>query len=216
MMKARGALVGAMTAGALFMAVIGPTVASAEDVSETLARCQNIDTAAAARITLCSQLVDNGALATELRAEALLNRGDAQEDAGDDEAALKDYTAAIALNPDYPAPYGYRGALHERLDRFEEAVKDFTVVLKDRPDDRDVLHARARSYLVLGKPVESAKDYDALVKLDGKDIEALLGRGAAREELGDKAGATADYRAVLALEAENTDAKEALDRLGSG
>ncbi|MFZ4807237.1 MAG: tetratricopeptide repeat protein [Hyphomicrobiaceae bacterium] len=216
MIKAKGALLGAMTAGAAVLTSFGAPVASAQDMGDVLVRCQNIDTAAKARIELCSQLVDSRSADAELRAEALLNRGDAHEDAGDDEAALKDYSAAIALNPDYPAPYGYRGALHERLDRFEEAVKDFTVVLRDRPDDRDVLHARARSYLVLGKAAESAKDYDALVKLDGKDIEALLGRGAAREEIGDKAGATADYRAVLGLEAENADAKQGLDRLGSG
>jgi len=216
MIKARVALVGAITASALFIAVMEPSIARAEEPGDILVRCQNIDTAAKARIGLCSQLVDNGTLAAELRAEALLNRGDAHEDVGEDEAALKDYSAAIALNPEYPAPYGYRGALHERLDRFEEAVKDFSVVLKARPDDRDVRHARARSYLVLGNAAEAVKDYDILVKSDASDVDALLGRGAAREDIGDAVGAKADYRAVLMIEAENTDAKEALDRLGSG
>jgi tetratricopeptide (TPR) repeat protein len=206
----------AALAAASFFLISPVPHAVAQDAGDLLGRCQSEDVQSRQRVEACSKLVGDTKLEADLRAEALLNRGVAYEDLGKDAEALGDYTSAIALNPDYPAPYGYRGALHERLGRHDEAIKDHSVVLKLLPDDYDALHARGRSYLIVGNSKAALGDFEQLLKLDAKDPDALVGRAFAREDLGDKAGALADFKAALGIEPDNEDAKEGVDRLRGG
>lgn len=206
----------AALAAASFFVVAPVSFAVAQDAGDLLGRCQSEDLPSRQRVEACSKIVGNAKLEADLRAEALLNRGVAYEDLGKDAEALGDYTAAIALNPDYPAPYGYRGALHERVGRHDDAIKDHSSVLQLLPDDFDALHARGRSYLIVGNARAALGDFEQLLKLDAKDSDALVGRAFAREDLGDKVGALADFKAALGIEPDNEDAKEGLERLRGG
>lgn len=191
-------------------------MADASEVSDLFARCQNEDTAAKARVELCSKLIDDKSLDAGLRAEALLARGIVREDLNEDAAALDDYTKAIELNPEYPALFSFRGSLYEKLGRYEEAVKDTNEVLRLQPGDADALHTRARSYHILGNLDGALADYMALVEKDPKDAEALIGRASVREDLGKTAEAIADFQSALAIDPQNEDAKEGLSRLRGG
>lgn len=198
----------------LFAASLMTSAAAlAEGVPELLAVCQNEETAAKTRVEMCTRLVDDKTIEADLRAEALLNRGVAREELGEDEAALADYTKAIELNAEYPAFFGYRGMLYEKLGRYDEAIKDSTEVLRLLPGDYDALHSRARSYYIVGNLKASLADYAALVSADPKDVDALVGRGSVYEDLGQKKEAVADFKAALKLDSANEDAKEGLARL---
>src|SRR5262245_27055246 len=70
--------------------------ALAQAVAEQLATCKRENGSTPARIAACSWIVDNAKDNEDLRAEAHLQRGVLLELAGDKEAALKDYSEAIA------------------------------------------------------------------------------------------------------------------------
>ena len=96
---------------ACLLLLAGPGViahASANEIAEALAQCQDEDKAAELRARACTFLITTRSVEDNIRAEALLNRGAVQSEAGDTDAAIVDFTEAIRLNPQYPAPYSHR------------------------------------------------------------------------------------------------------------
>lgn len=64
------------------------------------------------------------------------NRGFANRRVGNNAAAERDYTRAIALDPDYFQAYNNRGAVRRRLCKFEEAASDYQRATELKPDYR--------------------------------------------------------------------------------
>ncbi len=50
------------------------------------------------------------------------------------EAALEDFTRAIAADSEHPLAYQHRGTLHVMQHRYDEAIADFQAVLQHQPD----------------------------------------------------------------------------------
>jgi tetratricopeptide (TPR) repeat protein len=76
----------------------------------------------------------NAALAGDMsqndRAGTLVNRGMLQAAAGNQDAAIADYSAALARNPDMAEGYMNRGAALLRASRYQEARADFDRALE--------------------------------------------------------------------------------------
>jgi len=73
--------------------------AASED--RNMAACAELGVDPAAHIAACTAVIDSSAASPHDRATALNNRGVTRSQQGDLEAAIADYTAAIALNPRY-------------------------------------------------------------------------------------------------------------------
>jgi tetratricopeptide (TPR) repeat protein len=70
-----------------------------------LAACAELGVDPAAHIATCTSVIDDAAASPHDRAIALNNRGVTRMQQGDNDGAIADYTAAIAINPQYDAAF---------------------------------------------------------------------------------------------------------------
>ena len=77
------------------------------------------------------------------------------------EAALSDFTAAVALDPKLAHALANRGYLLNRLGRFDQAFADFARALALAPHDDDVRYHAALVELLHGRWGEGFPHYDA-------------------------------------------------------
>jgi tetratricopeptide (TPR) repeat protein len=73
---------------------------------------------------------------------------------------------AIALNPEYPSPYGNRSALHLKQNRFAEALADAETAYKLKPDEPDILAGLAVAHYAAGNVEKSLELWHVLLKLE--------------------------------------------------
>ena len=98
--------------------------------------------------------MDKGERATEL-----FNEGKKHYEHGDIERAMRSYSMAIRLNPDYLDAYYNRGVIYEETGNFEQAIEDFTETLRVNPDYADAYYHRGLAYLELGEVNEAMSDF---------------------------------------------------------
>jgi tetratricopeptide (TPR) repeat protein len=149
--------------------------ASANEIAQALARCQDEDKAAEVRARACTVLIGNKSIEDDIRAEAFLNRGAAQQEAGDTDAAIADFTDAIRLNPSYPAPYAHRADAYQEKGRLELALADLTTVIGLLPDDADSYADRGDIHALLGNRERAIADFTAALKRDTRNEQARDG-----------------------------------------
>lgn len=188
-------------------------VRGAPSAAEDLAACQNDDGDLQKRIDICTRVIEDTAQIAEIRAEAHLNRGIALETQDEDEKAIVDYTAAIALNPDYGVLYHYRGLAYERTEQYDLALADYNKAIQLDPEDADALFFRAQAYFDNEEYDRAMADYNEVLKLAPTDAEAYAGRGDVFEAQGQLDKAIADFRKAIELEPDNEEALAGLKRL---
>jgi tetratricopeptide (TPR) repeat protein len=66
---------------------------------------------------------------------AYYNRGVARHEQGDLDAAIQDYTKAIALNPQHTWAYNNRGVARSDQGDLDAAIEDYTTAIKLNPQD---------------------------------------------------------------------------------
>jgi tetratricopeptide (TPR) repeat protein len=140
--------------------------ASNDEIAEALATCQAEDKIAELRARACTLIIATGELEADLRAEALLNRGIVRQEANDLDGAIADFSAAIELNPGYPALYAHRAGAYEAKEQLDLALADFTTVIRLVPDDADAYASRGDIHVRLAEYEKAQSDYRAALKLD--------------------------------------------------
>jgi tetratricopeptide (TPR) repeat protein len=123
-------------------------------------------------------------------------RGDAhQENAGPLEGmdkrelrlAIDDYTASIAIDPDYGPVYKSRGATYGLLKDDANLVKDYTRAIELAPvPSARLFEVRARALRSLHKNNEAVKDLTDAIKLKPRDANLYRQLSAVYMELGEK------------------------------
>lgn len=114
-------------------------------------------------------------------ADAFVNRCVAYEDKGQAELAVKDCTAAIALNPTDAVAYNDRGVAYEKTGNIDGALADYSKAIELDPSYRDAFANRAVLYDHKGDKELAIADYRAALAKnpapgDRKDIESALER----------------------------------------
>jgi tetratricopeptide (TPR) repeat protein len=118
--------------------ILAAPVSAAAPATDILAGNQaaeagNLDQA----IKLFSKAIDSKKLSKENLAIAYNNRGSAYDDKGNIEQAVRDYTKAIEINPEYDAAYYNRSFAQERKGRLPQALADMEKAARLVPDDPD-------------------------------------------------------------------------------
>jgi tetratricopeptide (TPR) repeat protein len=108
---------------------------------------------------------------------AFNSRGNAYSQKSDLGNALKEYDAAIKLNPKDPQAYNNRGVLHLNQGQFAPAAQDFTAALKADPQDAAAYNNRGNANFHLGKMDSAIQDFGSAIKLDPRYPGAYQSRG---------------------------------------
>lgn len=115
---------------------------------------------------------------------ALVNRGIAFRRAGDTELALRDYDAAIRLNPGAADAFNNRGnALRAQRD-LPRAMDDYNEAIRLDPHYAHAFNNRGIIFLELGEVEQAIEDFDRAIAEDPLYANAFRSRALARMEQG--------------------------------
>jgi tetratricopeptide (TPR) repeat protein len=116
-----------------------PVAASRASVGEanvqaSMATCSELGGEDAPRIAACTAVIQSSDATADLRAKALNNRGVLQALQGDQDRAIDDYDAAIAVNPGYAAAFYNRGKAWRRKGDAARAEADSAEAVRLDPN----------------------------------------------------------------------------------
>jgi tetratricopeptide (TPR) repeat protein len=117
------------------------------------------------------------------------------------EAAIADYTRAIAIDPGYSDAWYYRGQVKSVLGRYNGAIADFSRVIALEPKSPFAYYSRGMAKLKLKRYTSAIPDFDRSIAIDSAyvSVAAFYNRGIAKNFLGRFAEAVADYDRVIKL-----------------
>ena len=155
-------------------------------------------------IAACTQLIEGMADQPTSKADrsiAHFNRGAAHSGQRNYVSALRDYNAAITLNPRLANAYNGRGVVLALTGRHAPAIEDYGRALAIDPDFADALNNRADALRELGEFDRALADLDRLITLRPDFADAYYTRGELRLDQGDLARAQADIERAIRLDA---------------
>ena len=138
--------------------------------------------------------------------ESYYQRGNAQLDLGNYEAAVDDYSAVLQQDPNNVAAYFNRGLAYLQLSQFMKAVDDYTKVISINPNDVDAYYQRGLAYQQFNKHTEAIADYTQAIQLNPEDVTALMNRGLSFSAAGDKQTAIDDFTQAIRIDPNNSQA----------
>jgi tetratricopeptide (TPR) repeat protein len=92
---------------------------------------------------------------------------------GDLDRAVRDFSEAIRIDPNYPDGYLARGQTYFKLGQTEQAIADYSAALAHDPQHAAALRARAMVHLYLGKNDLALADLSKAIELGEKDPRLL-------------------------------------------
>lgn len=147
---------------------------------------------AADKIQACTAAAQNDTLTPEQRSVAYSIRGDAQDEAGDVTAALRDYGSALELDEENPAALLGRGRIlvaSGQLDAAEPVLRR-AIELHQSGEANDLV---GQIMVRRGEFVEAITFFNSALNQEPRSATALAGRARAKQRLGDIDGAANDY-----------------------
>ena len=111
------------------------------------------------------------------------NRGVALGKAGESQAALADFAAAIKLNPHFSRAYNNRGSLLSDLGQYDEALRDFNKAIELDPASAGAYDNRGNALARQGKPEQALLDYKRSLEIEPTQAIVYNNRASAYFEL---------------------------------
>ena len=141
-----------------------------------------------------------------ISAETYLLWGNAKYRIGDHLGAIKDYTVAIRLKPDYTLAYNNRAATKVSLGQHFAAISDYDIAIRLKPDFAEVYDNRGVAKGKLGEFSAAISDIDIALRLKPDYANAYYNRGCVKDKLGQHFGAISDYDIAISLKPDFTEA----------
>jgi tetratricopeptide (TPR) repeat protein len=147
-------------------------------------------------------------------AKSFYNRGTESYGKRDYEAAIRNLSEAIRLEPKAPDAYFNRGLSFRRLQRIDEAITDFTEAIRLYPDQQPAYYAERCNARIVNQ------DYDGAIADGTKEIavspdaaEGYFLRGLAHHLRGDLNEAFADVVQGLRIDPDYPHARRLLNEI---
>ena len=121
------------------------------------------------------------------------DRGITYSEKGDYGNAIKDYTKAIELQPDYASAYYNRGVAYGQKGDYGNAIKDYTKAIELQPNYADAYNNRGVAYGQKGDYDKAIEDLTRAIGLKPNYARAYNNRGIAYRRKRDKVRARADF-----------------------
>jgi lipoprotein NlpI len=145
----------------------------------------------------CSLAIATGAPGGLSRASLLSLRGRAYLESGARRAAIADFDAALALNPNSALAFNERGRAHHAGGDNRRAIADYDAALRLFPFYGAAFRNRGTAYLFEGRLTAAVADFDAALKGVNYDPASHVLRGIARYFQGRYADAARDLTAAI-------------------
>jgi tetratricopeptide (TPR) repeat protein len=87
-----------------------------------------------------------------------IRRGNAYDELANHEAAIEDYSSAIALDGDRALAFYHRGLAHNQLENHQAAVEDYTETIRIEPTFAEAFYSRGITYLNLESREDALAD----------------------------------------------------------
>jgi serine/threonine protein kinase/regulator of sirC expression with transglutaminase-like and TPR domain len=142
-------------------------------------------------------------LPQKLKAAHIYNRGVDKSDRKDYQAAVKDFTEALQINPNYAEALSKRCHCHLMLGDRLRAMQDCTQALQVASNFAQAYQAytnRGIARLSLGDAQGAIADYSQAIQINPKHALAFNNRGQVKDRMGDKEGAIQDFTQAIKVE----------------
>jgi tetratricopeptide (TPR) repeat protein len=113
--------------------------------------------------------------------------------------AIREYTRAIALDPQLSQAYSNRGNTYLLLGNFDQAITDCDEAIALRPDDGVAYFTRGIAYSARGQANEALSDLTKAIELHTNEAQAYYYRSFVYVELGKQEAAVQDLHNALEL-----------------
>ncbi len=118
--------------------------------------------------------------------------------------AIKDFSRALAINPNYIDALINRGSAYSQLGRFNDALIDFNHALQFEKKDPELYNKRGEVYIQNNMYDQAIKDFTAAVVLNPMFSDAYLNRGRAYSEKGMPDEAMADFNHAIKADSDHS------------
>jgi tetratricopeptide (TPR) repeat protein len=147
-----------------------------------------------------TEAIDSGELPEEQAHLFHTARGYARAAEGDFQAAIDDYSLALAKKPGYaPAAYN-RGNAYFHQHRYDLAIGDYSKALEADVDDVRSLNNRGAAWFKKGNLQSALANYTMALAVTSEDPDLFLNRGKVFEALGEADKAREDFLQVKKLD----------------
>ncbi|MCU0518516.1 MAG: tetratricopeptide repeat protein [Oscillatoria sp. Prado101] len=138
----------------------------------------------------------------EMSAEDLFNKGMNKIETADYKGAIEDFTQALALQPNMPDAYYFRGLARDLLEDNQGALQDYSEAIRLTPSGQDSTYAynnRGTVYAEMQDYQKAIEDYDRAVQSDPTNANAYYNRALAHIALKDSNSALSDLKKAADL-----------------
>ena len=125
------------------------------------------------------------------------NRGNANLENGDADAAIDDFTKVISLNGDESNVYIARGSAYQDLKDNESCLRDLSRAIALDPNNAKAFSNRGTVHATMKNYDLALRDFERAIAVDSSNLLVYLTRAGVREYTGDKQGALEDYRTIV-------------------
>ncbi|MDY6901246.1 MAG: tetratricopeptide repeat protein [Cyanobacteriota bacterium] len=139
-------------------------------------------------------------------AKQLYQQGLANYKNSDYKQAIKLFSQAIRINPEYSSAYNLRGDAYYRLGNYEKSQQDSSAAIRSNPNDANAYYDRAFSLYLAGEFNGAIIDYNQAIKLNPDFANAYYGRALARYEIQENDKAIEDLNQAIAINPKLTSA----------
>jgi len=149
------------------------------------------------------------------KAAIYFNRGNAYDDLGDFENAMKDFSESIRLNPGFANVYNSRGILYNKKGDYINAIEDFTKAINN---NYTLVHFaynnRALAFHDMGRYKEALFDCQKAIEKDPTYAHAYNTCGLVYASMNDIDNARLYYKKAIAIDPNYSQPKNNLQNLG--
>lgn len=134
-----------------------------------------------------------------------LLKGNEKVKDNDYEGAIKFYSEALAVDPNFRDALYNRGLIYQRLNRLDQSIADYSIALQSEPLDFEVLFQRGLAYLDNGEFYKAQNDSKVLIDQFSNEWRSHFLSGLVSEKLKQDQEALEAFDKGLQLQPDNVD-----------
>ncbi len=135
-----------------------------------------------------------------------IQQGDQKFSQGEYQLALREYAAAIQMDPNNIEAHFNSGITKRRLNDLQGAIAHYTTAIRLKPTSADAYNNRGLVRSQLGDKLAAITDFTEAIRINPQYMQAYNNRGTINAELGKKQAAIADYSQAIRIDSQYDEA----------